>query len=117
MRGWAWSFQPPTQINRQEAQQAFEQALELDPGSVGARVGIGNILVNKIAFGWSKSPDQDKARAQQLLVEALERDDDNAQAHIALATLRRYQNRVNESQIELERGLALDRNHTAACKL
>jgi adenylate cyclase len=111
MRGWAWTFQPPTQINRQEAQQAFEQALELDPGSVGARVGIGNILVNKIAFGWSKSPDQDKARAQQLLVEALERDDDNAQAHIALGTLHRYQNRVNESQIELERGLALDRNH------
>jgi adenylate cyclase len=112
MRGWAWFFRPTTPANRQEAEQAFEQALKLDPESVGARVGIANVLVNYIAFRWSKSLDQDKARAQQLLVEALERDNDNALAHIVLGTLRRYQNQVDESQIELERGLALDRNDT-----
>ena len=49
-----------------------------------------------------------------MLVEALERDDDNASAHTNMGVLRRYQNRVNESQIELERGLALDRNNTGA---
>jgi len=114
MRGWAWFFRPTTPANRQEAEQAFEQALKLDPESVGARVGIANVLVNYIAFRWSKSLDQDKARAQQLLVEALERDNDNASAHITMGTLRRYQNQVNESQIELERGLALDRNSTGA---
>jgi len=111
MRGWAWFYRPTTPANRKEAEQAFEQALKLDPESVGARVGIANVLVNYITFRWSKSLDQDKARAQQLLVEALERDNDNASAHITMGTLRRYQNQVNESQIELERGLALDRNH------
>ena len=114
MRGWAWFFRPTTPANRQEAEQAFEQALKLDPESVGARVGIANVLVNYIAFRWSKSLDQDKARAEQMLVEALERDDDNASAHTNMGVLRRYQNRVNESQIELERGLALDRNNTGA---
>jgi len=114
MRGWAWFYRPTTPANRKEAEQAFEQALKLDPESVGARVGIANVLVNYITFRWSKSLDQDKARAQQLLVEALERDNDNASAHIALGTLRRYQNQVSESQIELERGLALDRNSTGA---
>jgi tetratricopeptide (TPR) repeat protein len=114
MRGWAWYYRPISRINRQEAQQAFEQALKRDPGSVGARVGIADVLVANTAFGWSKSRDQDKARAQQLLVEALERDDDNGSAHIVMGVLRRYQNRRNESQIELERGLALDRNNTGA---
>jgi adenylate cyclase len=115
MRGWAlWSSQPNSQASRQEVQRVFEQALQLDPGSVDARVGIAMVLSANVASVFSKSPEQDKARAQQLLVEALERNGDNVRAHAVMGMLRRYQNRLTESQIELERALALDRNYTGA---
>jgi adenylate cyclase len=39
MRGWAWFFRPVSMANLEEALRAFEQALELNPGSVDARVG------------------------------------------------------------------------------
>jgi len=115
MRGWALGYsQPTSQASRQEVQRVFEQALELDPGSVDARVGIAHVLSANVASGFSKTPEQDKARAQQLLVEALERNDDNVRAHVAMGMLRRYQDRLTESQIELERAIALDRNNTGA---
>jgi adenylate cyclase len=115
MRGWAlWNSRPASQASRQEVQQVFEQALQLDLGSVEASVGIAHILATNVALGFSKSPEQDKERAQQLLGEALARNDDNVRAHVAMGILRRYQNRLTESQIELERALALDRNNTGA---
>jgi adenylate cyclase len=113
MRGWALFYRPGTPANKEAAKQTFEQALQRDPGSVGARVAVATVLVQYIAFGWSKSPDQDKARAQQLLAEAIARDNGNAQAHRVMGILRRFQNRTDQSQIELEKGLALDRNNIA----
>jgi len=32
-----------------EAQHAFEQALEIDPGSVEARIGLARVLAGKLA--------------------------------------------------------------------
>src|SRR5262249_11274546 len=74
MRGWAWWYRPASVANRQEAQRVFERALEIDPGSVSAKIGLGVVLARKIVNGWSSSAEQDKARAEQLLLEALERD-------------------------------------------
>ena len=113
-RGWAWIYRPATQASRQEARQAFEQALELDPGSVDAKIGIATVLLSNINSGWSKSPEQDEALAEPLLSEALERNDNSPRAHHAMGMLRRLQNRANESRIELEKAIALDRNYTSA---
>jgi TolB-like protein len=74
MRGWAWWYHPASLVNRQEAQRAFERALELDPVSVDANIGIASMLAANIVDGWSSSVEQDKARAEQLLIEALGRD-------------------------------------------
>src|SRR5215831_15227504 len=74
LRGRA-SFQRPFSItSRQEGLQAFERALMIDPSSVGARIGIAAVLTFNVLDGWSTSPQQDEARADQLLIEALERD-------------------------------------------
>src|SRR6202030_29749 len=44
MRGWAWWYRPSSIANAQEALRAFERALELDPRSAEARIGIARVL-------------------------------------------------------------------------
>jgi hypothetical protein len=68
------------------------------------------ILNGDIANGNSNSIPQDKARAGQLLIEAIERDPNRSLAHAAMGRLRRLENRLVESQIELEKAVALDQN-------
>jgi Tfp pilus assembly protein PilF len=67
-----------------------------------------------VVNGASISREQDMAHADQLLLEALERDRDQPKAYLALGRLRRLQNRLIDSKIELERAIALDRNNSTA---
>jgi tetratricopeptide (TPR) repeat protein len=114
MRGWAWWYRPNSIATRQEALRAFERALEIDPRSVDARIGIATVLVGNILDGWSSSVQLDQARADQLLLEALERDRNRSTAHFAMGLLRRVQNRLSEAKMEFEAAIALDRNNATA---
>jgi tetratricopeptide (TPR) repeat protein len=97
--------------NNQEAQRTFEQALTLDPRSVGAKIGLATELVSTVVNGWSSSVEQDEARAEQLLIEALERDPNSSMAHFSMGQLRQAQNRLSEACAELEAAVVLDRNN------
>jgi adenylate cyclase len=114
MRGWAFYLRPQSEENLRLAREAFEQALAIDPESVDARVGIAMVLDERVATTMSKSREQDMARADQLLAEALERDRNDAQGRAELGRLRRLQGRLIDSKIELEKAIALDRNHVLA---
>jgi adenylate cyclase len=93
-----------------EAERALGRALALDPQSLDAMIGLAQTLTNSIYQGWSSAAQQDIARAEQLLLEALDRDPDRSAAHTAMANLRRLQNRSAESRIEAEKAIALDPN-------
>ena len=117
MHGWAWYYRPLTEANLQAALQAFEQALELDPGSADARIGVAMVLLRYGAVGFprpGKSRHDDLARIEQLLLEALGRRDNDARAHQALGWLRRNQDRLIDSRIEFEKAIALDHNYWPA---
>jgi adenylate cyclase len=114
MRGWAAHFRPHSNETLLEARRDFERALELDPGSVDARVGIATILTRIIVEGLSSCPEQDGARAEQLLVEALAREPDRSTAHFAMGMLRRSQNRLTEARIEFETTISLNPNDARA---
>jgi TolB-like protein/class 3 adenylate cyclase/tetratricopeptide (TPR) repeat protein len=114
MRGRAWSYRPYSPQTWQEAQTAFEQALEIDPRSVEARVDLASVLGGRLADGWSNSRQQDPARAELLLREALERDANRSTAHFAMGVLRRMQNRLPEAPAEFETAIALNRNDARA---
>jgi adenylate cyclase len=114
MRGWASFNRPYSMANRQEALRNFERALNLDPRSVDARIGIALVLVSNIADVWANSPRADEARAEQLLLEAVERDAHRSMARLAIGMLRRMQNRLAVSRVELETAIALDRNNARA---
>jgi len=114
MRGWALYYRPYSRTNQQQALEAFERALEVDSQSVDARTGLASVLVSRISHDWSSSPAQDSARAEALVLEALERDTNSSAAHYAMAGVRRMQSRLAESRIENETAIALDPNHARA---
>jgi adenylate cyclase len=114
MRGRAWFYRPYSLASWQEAQTAFERALEIDARSVEARVDLARVLSGRLADGWSISLQQDPARAGQLLQEALERDQSRSTAHFAMGVLRRMQNRLSEAQSEFETAIALNPNDARA---
>jgi adenylate cyclase len=114
MRGWVLWFRPWSAATRQEAVRAFERALEIDPRSIDAKIGLATILVSNVGVGLSHSPEQDGARAERLLLEAIEHDANSSRAHEVLGTLRRIQNRLDEARVEFETAIALDRNNAHA---
>src|SRR5262249_17892777 len=67
---------------------------------------VAKILVSNLVQGWSNSFEQNSARAERLLLDALERDTSLAKAHATMGQLRRVQNRLIESQFEYETAIA-----------
>jgi len=114
LRGRACFIRPSSLQTREEAQRAFEQALTIDPQSIDAKVYLASSLVANLLDGWSRSLRHDQARAQELLLEALEQDSNLANAHFAMGILRRSQGALIDAQIEFERAIGLDRNHGLA---
>jgi adenylate cyclase len=116
MRGWALWYGPQTPKAGQEALQAFERAVEIDPRSIDARIGIARILVGRLTNGWSSSSfqqqavQQEMARAERLLFEAIESDSNQPMAYAILGVLRRTQSRLTESRIAFEKAITLDPN-------
>jgi TolB-like protein/DNA-binding winged helix-turn-helix (wHTH) protein/Tfp pilus assembly protein PilF len=99
----------PTQ-SLQEAQRYFEQALVKDPRSIDARFGIARVLINKLIFGWSTSTQEDAARAERLLLTAIETDPNRSEVYGYFGLLLRLQNRLIESRAALETALAIHPN-------
>jgi TolB-like protein/class 3 adenylate cyclase/Flp pilus assembly protein TadD len=117
MRGWDWSYRPTSPTTLKEARQAFERALEIDPRSNDARIGLVSVLT-VAASDVADSDPQDIPRAEQLAVEAIERDPDSSKAHEAMGRVRlRQKNRLREARAELETALTLDRNNLSAVRL
>ena len=114
MRGYALWYRPRATGNNVEAMRAFARAVEIDPSSLNARVGIAKILVSNVTQAWTGTATQDIARAEDLLRHVLGEDTGCALAHSTMGMVRRQQNRLDESRFEFETAIALDPNDTYA---
>jgi len=116
MQGWALYYLPYTFARWQEARRYFQQALELDPRSSEARIGLASILSAKLADEWSPVLQEDIPRAEQLLLEALDKGDGSHQAVVrfTLGVLRQMQTRLPEAQKEFETAISLDSTNARA---
>jgi adenylate cyclase len=112
MRGWGLILSGDS--NQAEIQRLFERALEIDPRSVYARIGVARLLIGKLAYPRSSAFQQDEAGAEQLLTEALKLGGSLADTHATMGLLRQRQNRLTESRVEWEAAIALDRNNSWA---
>jgi adenylate cyclase len=104
------------QVKRRALLPLLERALILDPDSVDARIELAQILLGDIAEGISNSVNEDGARAERLMSEALERDSNRSSAHSVIGLLRRIQGRWDESRVEWETAIALDQNNAYAIR-
>ena len=95
MRGWALYYRPASIAQPPRGSAGFRAGARDRSASVDARIGIAPVLVNDLVDRLSSSVEQDKARAEQLLLEALERDTNRSMAHFAMGMLRRIQNRLS----------------------
>jgi TolB-like protein/Tfp pilus assembly protein PilF len=116
MRAWALFYGPGFPENQNEAVREFERALEIDPGSIDARLGVARIMVGIVGDGLSSDVQGDQARVEQLLGEVLQREPNRSLAHAVMGHLRRQQGRISEAQAELELAVALDRNDAWAVR-
>jgi tetratricopeptide (TPR) repeat protein len=104
LRGRACLIRPSSLQTREEAQRALEKALEIDPRSTDAKVYLALTLISNLLDGWSRSLRQDQARAEELLLEALKRVSNLANAHFEMGTLRRSQGALIEAPHGMPRG-------------
>jgi adenylate cyclase len=114
MRGWSWYHRPRSPTAMQEARRSFERALEIDPQSVDAKIGIARVLLVDLVGNFACRSDTsfqiESMRAEQLLREAIETDPSNTAAHSSMGQLRRLQNRLTEARIEFETAISLGAN-------
>jgi TolB-like protein/Flp pilus assembly protein TadD len=114
LRGWVWYHRPRSLLTLEEARRAFATALDADSSSIDGAVGLGATLTAQVLNGWSDTPLDDRARAERLLLRALESDPDLAMAHHAIGALRRSQNRLADAYIEFKTAIALDPSYAPA---
>jgi TolB-like protein/Flp pilus assembly protein TadD len=117
MRAWALYYGPGfPKKNTKAAVREFERALEIDPGSIDAKLGIARALVGMVGEGLSNDVEGDQARVEQLLGEVLEREPNRSLAHAVMGHQYKNQSRREEAQAELELAIALDRNDAWAVR-
>jgi tetratricopeptide (TPR) repeat protein len=115
-RGWELYYLPYSAARWQDARRNFERAFELDSRSSEARIGLASILSTKLADGWSPVLQEDLPRAENILVEVLDKGTvpNRAAAHFTLGVLRQMQNRLPEAQSEFETAVSLDPTNARA---
>ena len=115
-RGWKLYYLPYSAARWQDARRNFERAFELDSRSSEARIGLASILSTKLADGWSPVVQEDLPRAENILVEVLDKGtvSNRSAAHFTLGVLRQMQNRLPEAQSEFETAVALDPTNARA---
>jgi cytochrome c-type biogenesis protein CcmH/NrfG len=97
-----------------QARSFFERALELDPGNIGAMVGLASV---DVSVGGSLMTDDYSARftsAEATLTKALSLAPNHALAHALLGTVQVYTKRAAQGIAEWEHSLALDHNLAGA---
>ncbi len=118
LRGRAALYRPASSENYAGAINSFEHALELDPQSVDAQLGLAQVLAsNVIDFGASGSSAADAIdikRAEALANRALAAAPRSPFAHSVKALVLRVQHRCADAISEYQTVLALDHNASKA---
>ncbi len=90
-----------------KAKRLFEKAIELDPKHAQALIALGRLHYNEWEI-WGKARDKNLARALELGQKAVAVDDTLAGPHLLLSQVYRFLQQQKQSQVELNKALALE---------
>jgi TolB-like protein/tetratricopeptide (TPR) repeat protein len=93
-----------------QARGFFEQALALDPGNIGAMVGVARVDASVAGAYLTDDRAAHHTAAETASTRALSHAPNHALAHLALGAVLIWTNRAAQGIAECERALALDRN-------
>jgi TolB-like protein/class 3 adenylate cyclase/Tfp pilus assembly protein PilF len=113
-QGFSWSYKGPTLEYVAQARDFFERALEIDPRSSRALVGMARV---HLAMGAAMLADDRAAHfsaAEANAIKALSLAPDYPWAHLALGGVQIFTNRAARGIAEFEQVLRLDRNSADA---
>jgi tetratricopeptide (TPR) repeat protein len=97
----------------EEAVEYFQQAIELDPKLARAYVGLTESYLEQSQSS-GLPPDEMVARARAAANKALELDDRLAEAHVALGSVKWFENDFDAAEAAYQRALALNPNSVMA---
>lgn len=109
MRG-SWYLSHRSKDDVAEARRLFEKAIERDPNSTAALNGLAYTIGWMINFGWADDPDEARTVAHTAARRAIELDDNDAEAHIALGIINFYMDQVEAAVAAGRRALQLNPN-------
>ena len=113
-QGFSWSYKGPTLEYVAQARDFFERALEIDPRSIRALVGMARV---HLAMGAAMLADDRAAHfsaAEANAIKAISLAPDYPWAHLALGGAQIFTNRAARGIGEFEQVLRLDRNSADA---
>jgi TolB-like protein/class 3 adenylate cyclase len=114
IRGRAIMNMPRTRENTLEAQQLFEQALQLDAQLLPAVVGRAESHAYQAWYRWSASPAESLAQAKDEIAQVLSRAPHYARAHYVLGQILREEKQSEAAIHAFQTALNYDRNLVAA---
>jgi DNA-binding SARP family transcriptional activator/TolB-like protein len=112
-RGWA-TLTEVSLPGYQQALALFHQALERDPQNLSAQIGIGAYHARMGVQVLDGEPGKHRAKAQQILRQALQRDPNSSRAHYYLAVALNQLPTLPEAQQHLERVIRIDPSDASA---
>ncbi|WP_026190632.1 adenylate/guanylate cyclase domain-containing protein [Methylobacterium sp. WSM2598] len=113
-RGWAALNRPRSPSNTVEAIGLFEQALQLDPHSPKAVIGLARGLAIRARAGWSSDSAADANRIDELLTPILSVSPNNAMAHWSKGQALAFRKQFDRAILELDAAIASDPNFADA---
>lgn len=112
-KGLAHYYQPYSDENHAESRRLFNQSIELDPNFSDAHAMIammGNYSVRSGQTSYTSSRDQILAEARQAAERAVQLEDGNALAHLALAPILQLKGQHDAAVSECETAVRLNPN-------
>jgi adenylate cyclase len=109
---------PSTKVDNAQTRRLFEKAVSLDPNFAGGWEQIARTHIWDVRLGWTDTPPQSIARAEELLQKALAIDDSHAETYSLLSVLAMQKRQHEKAIFYCEKALALNSNEadsTARC--
>jgi len=114
MRGWALYQRTQAATSREAAKREFEQALQIEPDSYEAKLGVAAVAGGGPGERGPAITRNRRKRRRDPVAELLARDPNRSQLHDTMALLRGSRNRLPESRFEWQRAIELDPNDAIA---